>query len=217
MVPFSVLQVMRMTNSQDRFDRIHQRIGEIAVCFQSMESRIREIGWLLLDPHRCSWPPTLLRNLTTYSLLEDVNRAYRGRVATFPGAGAREYCDSFSFTIERAHDARRARNGLLHSAFIELKAGGEISEIMRVNNRLVLDEDGEHTVESEMLTEEALTSQLGQLALVSLGLGLHYTQLVHWAPFDPPPQLEGCGLPFHRTGLPYAAEVSGDPPSSVDT
>ena len=76
----------------------------------------------------------------------------------------------------------------------------------------MLDEDGEHRIESELLTEYSLQSQLRQLGLVSVALGFHYTQLLHWAPFDPAPVLEGCGLPFHREGLPFSTPpADGEP------
>ena len=32
--------------------KTYQRIGKFVVCFQSIESRIPEIGWLILDPDR---------------------------------------------------------------------------------------------------------------------------------------------------------------------
>src|ERR1700722_1766783 len=133
-------------------DRIYQRIGEFVVCFQGLEHRIRETGWLLLDPHRAQWPPTQLRNLTNSDLLRRVEGLYADRVSAFPGAGSQDYCESFRYVLARAHDTRRARNGLLHAAFIEMKAGGEVRALMRAEPRLLLDENGEHTIDSETLT-----------------------------------------------------------------
>ena len=31
-------------------DKIYQRIGEFVVCYQWLENKFREIGWLILDP-----------------------------------------------------------------------------------------------------------------------------------------------------------------------
>lgn len=188
-------------------DRIYQRIGEFVVCFQWLEHRIREIGWLLADPHRAEWPPTQLRNLTNCDLLHRVQELYADRVSTFPGAGSKGYCESFRYVMACAHDARQARNGLLHAAFVELKAGGEVHALMRADARLVLDEDGEHTLRSEVLTEAGLLSLLASLGPLSVAVNMHHSQLIHWLPFEPPPQLPECGLPFHRTGLPSASGV----------
>lgn len=52
--------------------RTCQRIGEFVVCFQGVENRLREIGWLMLDPGRTQWPPTSLRNLTNEKLVDRV-------------------------------------------------------------------------------------------------------------------------------------------------
>jgi len=184
-------------------DRICQRIGEFVVSFQWLEHRIREIGWLLIDPHRAEWPPTQLRNLTNRDLVCRVQELYTDRVSAFPGVGSQDYCESVRYVMARAHDARRARNGLLHAAFVELTAGGEVHALMRADPRLVLDEDGEHKVQSEVLTEAALLSLLASLGPLSVAVNMHYVQLIHWLPFDPPPQLAECGLPFHRIGLPF--------------
>ena len=121
---------MEVDEVELRLETIYRRIGEIAVCFQAMESKVRDIGWLLLDPDKSIWPPTTLRDLTTNKLLKRVAEIYRDRVAGFGGSGAKEYCESFSFTIDRAHDARRARNALLHSAFVELKAAPRVREVV---------------------------------------------------------------------------------------
>jgi hypothetical protein len=38
-------------------DTIYRKLGEFVVSFQWLENRFREIGWLILDPHRKHWPP----------------------------------------------------------------------------------------------------------------------------------------------------------------
>ena len=55
--------------------RTSQRIGEFVVSFQSLENRIREIGWFILDPGRKEWPPKLLREETNAALF-DKSRSY---------------------------------------------------------------------------------------------------------------------------------------------
>jgi len=97
------------------------------------------------------------------------------------------------------------RNELLHSAFVELKGGGEVFGLVRVNPRLVVDEDGEHQIVSEHLSDAAVSERIARLGPLVIALNLHHTQLIHWVPFRPLPLLEGCGLRFHVDGLPFAA------------
>jgi hypothetical protein len=87
------MESRRMVAASRDLDRVYQRIGEFVVSFQSLEHRIREIGWLLVDPHRAEWPPTQLRNLTNNDLLRRVQELYTGRVSTFPGVGSQGYCE----------------------------------------------------------------------------------------------------------------------------
>jgi hypothetical protein len=187
---------------------LYQRIGEFLVSFQWLEQCFREIGWLLLDPRREVWPPPQLRSLTNFDLLKRVRDLYVETVGTFPGSAAGEYCRSFEFVIQEGHSARRRRNDLLHSAFIELKGGGVVNGILRVNPRLVVDEDGQHNLESEVLSAAAISASLGLLGPLAIAVNLHYTQLIHWAPFDPKPRLDKCGLAFHIEGLPLS-DTSG--------
>ena len=181
---------------------IYQRIGEYAVSFQWLEHRIRETGWLLIDPDRKMWLPTELRDITNNKLLNRVNDLYLKTLDSFTGDGVKEYCDSFKYVIDRAHKVRQERNNLLHSAYFELKAGGEVMGIMQSNPRLVVEDDGEYEVNAEILSEENITTLLTNLVTVSVGINLHYSQLIYWAPFDRKNHLEECGLPFHRTGIP---------------
>jgi len=190
-------------------NRIYQRIGEFVVAVQFAEARVRELGWLLHDPDRNNWPPTALRSLTNRDLLNRVQETYCATVSKFPGDGADEYYESFMFVIAEAHRARRVRNELLHSAFIELKGGDEVFGLVRLNPRVVIDEDGEHEIASEHLSDAGLLERIARLGPLVVALNMHHTQLLHWAPFDPRPQLKGCGLLFHITGLPFAAQGGG--------
>ena len=55
---------------------IYQRIGEFVVIFQSLETKLREIGWHILDPSKNNWPPTALRNLTNKKLIDKVHELF---------------------------------------------------------------------------------------------------------------------------------------------
>ena len=39
-------------SEKNNTDRIYQLIGEYVVCFQWIEHKLREIGWLILDPRQ---------------------------------------------------------------------------------------------------------------------------------------------------------------------
>ena len=56
--------------------QIYRRIGELVVCFQWLENRIREIGWYILDPDRKEWPPRMLRDESTSLLFKKVQKLF---------------------------------------------------------------------------------------------------------------------------------------------
>jgi hypothetical protein len=133
---------------------VYQRIGEFAVGFQWLENRIREIGWFVLDPTRKKWPPTGLRDDKTADLFDKVEKLFLDalRRCQLEAEVERELRASFAKNAVRFRDLRRARNRILHSAYIELKAGGEVRELMRSNPRLEVDsETGEKLFDQEFL------------------------------------------------------------------
>ncbi len=190
------------TASRYDADLVYRRIGEFAVCFQWLEHQFREIGWLLLDPCRQTWPPTDLRDLTNHNLLNRVRQIYLQVVSTLNGAGVQGYCDSFSYVVDRAHEARRFRNDLLHSAYVELKAGGDVQEIMQANPRAIVGAGGVLEVTTNLLSAQDLSARLASLGSLSVGVDMHHRQLIHWSPFINVSPIVECGLPFHVTGLP---------------
>lgn len=125
-------------------DRTYQRIGEFVVCFQGIENRLREIGWFILDPGRTQWPPTSLRNLTNEKLVDRVHALFVDALprCKLPAELETDLKDSFLLAVAAMHKLRRDRNRLLHSAFIELKAGGELVGMLRSDPKLDIDEDG---------------------------------------------------------------------------
>lgn len=56
--------------------KIYQRIGEFVVCFQWIEDRFRQIGWLILDPTRKERSPMSLRNLNNEKLIKRVESLF---------------------------------------------------------------------------------------------------------------------------------------------
>jgi hypothetical protein len=165
--------------------KIYQRIGEFVVSFQWLENRIREIGWFILDPGRKNWPPLDLRNDTTATLFAKVEELFLDalpRCQLDPKLEA-DFRASFAQNAGRFHDLRRARNKILHSAFIELKAGGELQGIMRSNPRLDVDnETGERLFDQEMLSEKSFEYELKEMVDLAMFFNRCYTQLIHRLP-----------------------------------
>lgn len=68
---------------------------------------------------------------------------------------------------------------MLHSAFIELKAGGEVQNIMRSNPKLKQMEDGSLDIDSEILTVTSIETKMREMGELAFALNSHYKQLMH--------------------------------------
>ena len=162
--------------------RVYRRVGEFVVSFQWLENRIREIGWLALDPGRENWPPTGLRNDTTATLFKKVEKLFLDALprCRLDPALETDFRSSFAENAIRFHDLRRARNKILHSAYIELKAGGEVHGLMRSNPRLEVDsETGEPLLDQEMLGEDSFAFEFKEMADLAVFFNRCYMQLIH--------------------------------------
>ena len=140
-----LLEFMALMNTEEK---IYQRIGEFAVSFQWLENKLREIGWFILDPERSEWPPKSLRNLTNEKLIDKIHELF---IEALPKCKLSseleiEFKGSIDSCVRTLHQLRRNRNRILHSAFIELKAGGEVHGLVRSNPRLGVDEETGETL-----------------------------------------------------------------------
>lgn len=165
--------------------RIYQRIGEFAVSFQWVENKLREIGWFILDPDRREWPPRGLRNLTNEKLIDTVHRLFNEALpkCELPIELETDFRNSFSSTANTLHQLRRDRNRILHSAFVELKAGGEVQGLLRSNPKIEVDEEtGQTLFDQEMLSPESFSSEMKAIAESALFLNRAYLQLIHRYP-----------------------------------
>jgi hypothetical protein len=166
-------------------DKIYQRIGEFVVCFQWLENRFREIGWLILDPHRKEWPPKSLHNESNSDLILKVEKLYVDLIDRLGVENHKERKDDFRSIVAASHRMRKYRNNLLHSAFIELEAGGDLVGILRSNPKIKTDApSGETLFDQEIISERAILKQMEQLGKLAVSSNSHYMQLIHWAPFD---------------------------------
>lgn len=163
----------------------YQRIGEFVVSFQWIESRIREIGWFILDPGRRNWPPKLLRKESNEALFNNVEQLFLGALPSCDLGPELEENLRVSFVEYgiRFHKLRRARNKILHSAFIELKAAGEIRGLLRSDPQISIDpETGEVLFDQELLSEHSFRSEMQEMGELALFFNRCYTQLIHRLP-----------------------------------
>lgn len=162
--------------------QIYRRIGELAVSFQWIENLVRQIGWFILDPQRKNWPP---RKLTKEDNGELVNKVTRLFLEALPkcslGADLEEqFRAEFMFAVGKLHELRNARNRILHSAYIELKAGGEFQGLLGSNPRLLRNsETGVDTSDQELLSEESFEKEFELMAYLATFLTGCHTQLTH--------------------------------------
>lgn len=166
-------------------NNIYKRIGEFVVCFQWIENKLREIGWLILDPERYSWPPTDLRNITNHDLINKVHSLFIKAISEcdLDTELETEFIESFNSCKENLHKLRRNRNRILHSAYIELKAGGKIQEVLRSNPRLEIDyESGEYIFDQEILQPNSFDKEMKIMAEEAMFLNRAYLQLIHRYP-----------------------------------
>jgi len=166
-------------------DLVYQRIGEFAVSFQWLEDKLREIGWFILDPERSQWPPAGLRNLTNEKLVDGVHQLFAEALpkCKLPHDLEADFKNSFASYAKLLHQLRRDRNRILHSAFIELKVGGEVQGLLRSNPKIQVDEEtGEALFDQEILTPESFSKEMKMMADVALFLDRAYYQLIHRYP-----------------------------------
>lgn len=168
-------------------EAIYKNLGEFVVSFQWIESRFREIGWLIIDPERKYWPPKTLRTEDTNKLINKVKKLYCEVIDRIAPEDAEERKQSFEEIVEKIHALRKYRNKLIHSAYIDIKASasGEVFGLVRINPRLEEDPiSNELLWDQENLTENSFKDGMKQMAEIAWQLNMHYMQLIHWAPFD---------------------------------
>ncbi len=165
--------------------KIYQRIGEFVVSFQWLENRIREIGWLVLDPARKNWPPMDLRDETTAALFTKVEKLFLDALpqCRIDMELETDFRTSFAKNATRFHNLRRSRNKILHSAYVELMAGGETLGLIRSNPRLEVDhETGEPLFDHGVLSENSFELEFKEMGDLAIFFNRCYIQLIHRLP-----------------------------------
>ena len=140
-----------------------------------------------MDPGRKNWPPIDLRNDTTAALFAKVQELFLAalpRCRLDPELEA-DFRTSFAKNANRFHSLRRARNKILHSAYIELKAGAEVHGLMRSNPQLTVDsETGEFLFDLEVLSDNSFGYEFKEMAELAMFFNRCYIQLIHRLPAE---------------------------------
>ncbi|HEX7964209.1 MAG TPA: hypothetical protein VF651_00715 [Gammaproteobacteria bacterium] len=168
-------------------NHVYQRIGEFVVSFQWIENKLREIGWFILDPARKNWPPQSLRNLTSADLYEQVEGLFLEALpkCKLSAELEKDFRSRFLQSRHQFASLRRARNKILHSAFIELKAGREVQGILRIDPKGERDaETGEILFSDEMLSDKSFEQELNDMAHLGVFYGRCYMQLIARLPAE---------------------------------
>lgn len=169
----------------DDIDRAYKSIGEFVVTFQWIENTYREIGWFILDPERKNWPPEAFRKEGNRDLIDGVTKLFCELADKYDMPTSADRKAEFLALTDEFHKLRQYRNSLLHSVFVELKAGREVVGILRSNQKPIVDtETGEIVFDQEIFTEESVHTKLKEIAGAAFHLGVLYKQLIHWSPFD---------------------------------
>jgi len=126
-----------------------------------------------------------LRTETNQKLIDKVTELFSYLTDTYQFPNGPAQSTDFEGLRTEFHALRRFRNRLLHSTYIELKAGRELVGLLRSNPKIGVDtETGELIFDQEPFTEAVVHKKLKEVADAAFRLGMHYTQITHWFPFD---------------------------------
>ena len=155
-------------------DKVYQHIGEYVVSFQWIENKIRTIGWFILDPNNKNYPQKDLCEESSYKLFQEFERLFLEALpkCNLPSDLEDDFRSSLQENSELFHKIRKARNDILHSAYMELNAGGEIIGLVKSNPKL-------KTSNNEMLTEKSFKKEIENMAILALFLNRCHKQLIH--------------------------------------
>jgi hypothetical protein len=126
-----------------------------------------------------------LCKLTNEALINEVHRLFRDALpkCDLPADLESDFIESFASCVETLHQLRRDRNRILHSAFVELKAGGEVRALLRSNPRPMVDEDtGEYQFDREALKPDSFDAEMRKMAEAAFFLSRAYAQLIQRYP-----------------------------------
>lgn len=157
---------------------LYQKIGEFVVSFQWFENRLREIGWVINDPKRKIWPPKDFREESNAQIISKVEFVYINFIRSSSLTDKENRIKDFQNLVHNLNEYRRYRNRILHSAFTEIKGGGEILEICSTNPKLKY-EKGKPIIDTIVLTPEKINEVMLKMANDAFKLNIFYMQAIH--------------------------------------
>lgn len=170
---------------RDEIAATHQALGEFVIVFQWVENLYRQIGWFILDPTRSDWPPMQLRRESNHDLINKVTALYVGLTERYAFPNGDEKAQDMLELREHFHALRKYRNRLLHSTYIELKAGGEVHGYIRSNPEIGVDPDsGELIKDQEDFSAQVIYNKIREYGDYIFRLNINHVQLLHWHPFS---------------------------------
>ncbi len=119
----------------------YQALGEFVIVFQWVEHLYRQIGWFILDPEHKQWPPMQLRQESNHDLLNKVTALYVDLTQQYELPLGEQKSKEMIVLKDQFHELRRYRNRVVHSTYVELKAGGETLGYIRANPEIGVDTD----------------------------------------------------------------------------
>ena len=172
-------------NSTDHIAETHRALGEFVIVFQWVENLYRQIGWFILDPERTQWPPMQLRKETNHDLINKVTDLYVDLTRRYAFPKGAEKAQDMLELKDHFHALREYRNRLLHSTYVELKAGGEVHGYVRSNPEIGVDPDsGELIFDQEGFSADVIYAKLREYGDYMFRLNINHVQLIHWHPFN---------------------------------
>jgi hypothetical protein len=163
-------------------DTIYQKLGELVVSFQWLENLLHQIAWILIDPDWKDDPRKKTADFWFRRLLDFVSERYIAYINTHEIPDAERDKKKFQELIKRCGMIADDRNRIVHSTFVELKAGGELQGLLRSKIKVEIDADRDKTLvfDQERLNEKSFERAMVEIAQVGFDLGLAHRQLIQW-------------------------------------
>lgn len=113
---------------------------------------------------------------------EEVAKLYEDNIhqCNLPEDYERQLCTEFRNLISQFQELRRDRNRFIHSAYVELKAGGEVQALLRSNLNLVADpETGTESSDQDILSPASFQKEMEITGDLAWRFGQYHLQLIH--------------------------------------
>lgn len=162
-------------------DLFYRRVGEFVITFQWIEDKFRQIGWFMIDPEMVDDPNKELREENNNDLLNRVKILHDDFILRHQINVKDGYQLNFAEVVVKFHELRKFRNNLLHSAYHELKAGGEIKGMLRANPKIKRDPLTKNPIHDfDLIDANDIEQVMKDIAPYAMHLNFYFIQLKHW-------------------------------------